>query len=470
MKYPPVKSILKKPDILALFIPDIKEAIAAKNFAELKSILPKINSIDLAEKWNKFSSQEKLFIFKLLSQRKAIEVFEDLDFGEKSFLLNNLNSEEVSLILNEMAPDERHKLFKTLPDKVMKKFMGLLKSEEAKNTKNLLTYRENTAGSIMTTDVVEIKLDMSARKAVLTLQENLTMHDTKDIHSVYVADDSHVLKGMVGLQTLLKAPQDILVKDIMQDAEEIKIHAEMDKRQVAAAFSKYDLLDAPVVDDGGRLLGVITIDDVVDLIQRQATADIYEVGKMSSAEGEIISYKTATPKVLLQRRVGWLVALLVFDFLTGTVLKNFEATLSSVVALTFFIPMLLDTGGNAGAQTSITIIRGLATGDVSLGNVWRVIRLEVQTAFLMAFIVGGIALARAVLLQKDFFVSAVVGLTMAIIVLIAIFTGIALPLVSKRFGLDPAVLAGPITTSIVDVVGLIVYFKIAQYFIPALGF
>jgi magnesium transporter len=191
---------------------------------------------------------------------------------------------------------------------------------------------------------------------------------------------------------------------------------------------------------------------------------------MSAKGGEIISYATASALELVKRRAGWLILLLIFDFLTGTVLKNFEHMLSSVVALAFFIPMLLDTGGNAGAQTSITIIRGLATGDVRPGNIWKVVRVELGAALIMGLIVGLVAFGRAFLLQKDFMLSIVVGLTLFLIALLAIATGVSLPLISKKIGLDPAALAGPITTSVVDVFGLIIYFKIAQIFIPALRF
>ncbi|MDD2702942.1 MAG: magnesium transporter [Candidatus Omnitrophica bacterium] len=465
-----MKNHNQKLKVFALFLPEIKEFIIHKDFATLKDFLRKINSIDMAEGWQSLDNQEKILLFKLLSPRKAVEVFEDLNFEEQSFLMNNLNCEEVSLILNEMAPDERTKLFKDLPQAVMKKFLSIMKSEEANNVKELLTYPEDTAGGIMTTDIVETKKTMTARKALLTLQDNLTMSHAKDIHSAYVTDDNHILIGKVSVQTLLKAPPDMLIKDIMSGGDEAKIETDLDKTEVAKRFSKYDLLDAPVIDKSGRLVGMITIDDVVDIIERQATSDLYEVGKMDPAEGKIINYQKTNVMELFQRRAGWLMLLLVFDFLTGTVLKTFEHTLSAVVTLTFFIPMLLDTGGNAGAQTSITIIRGMATGDVTFKNMWKVIRLEIITALLMALVVGTVALGRAFLLQKEFVVSVVVGLTMFLIVIVAIVTGITLPLVSKKIGLDPACLAGPITTSVVDVVGLIIYFKIAESFIPALRF
>lgn len=222
------------------------------------------------------------------------------------------------------------------------------------------------------------------------------------------------------------------------------------------------------MDEKDELVGVITIDDIVDVIDREATKEIYEVGKMTPSEGKMISYATATVKELISRRAGWLVFLLIFDFLTGTVLKTFQNSLSSVVALVFFIPMLLGTGGNAGTQSSITVIRGLATGDVSFDNVKRVFKLELFAALVMGLIVGIVAFTRALLLQSDPLIGLVVGLTMFLIVLLAICTGISLPFISKKMGFDPAVLAGPITTSFVDVIGLIIYFKVAQLILPVL--
>jgi magnesium transporter len=242
----------------------------------------------------------------------------------------------------------------------------------------------------------------------------------------------------------------------------------MPKEDVGRHFSKYDLLDAPVVDEQNHLVGIVTIDDVVDLIQRETTKEVYEIGKMTGRGGREIRYATTSVVELVRRRAGWLVVLLIFDFLTGTVLKTFEHALGTVVALTFFIPMLLDTGGNAGNQTAITIIRGMAIGDVTFKNVWKIAKLEILASFSMGLIVGAVAFIRAFLLQGDLMLSLVVGSTMTFIILLAILTGLFLPVVSKRLGLDPAVLAGPITTSVVDVLGLIIYFKIAQFLIPVL--
>lgn len=455
-------------DVVALFLPEMKELIQAKDFNGLKGALKNIHSIDLAEGWRHLDPTEKIIIFKLLITKKAVEVFENLALAEQTYILNNLENTEVSRIINEMAPDERADLFKELPAKIFKKFFTLVNREDARDIRKLMVYKEGTAGSLMTTEFVELKKDMTARQAIVAIQENLRAEHRENIYSLFVTDEIHRLIGTIPLQDLLKAPPDILIRDVMSSAETIKIYLETDTKDVSNWFKKYNLLDAPVVDRDNILVGIITVDDIVESIEKQNTQELYEIGKMSGKGGEIISYSRATVLDLVKRRAGWLMLLLVFDFLTGTVLKNFEHVLGSVVALTFFIPMLLDTGGNAGAQTSITIIRGMATGDVNFKNVFKVIRLELVSALLMGLIVGAVAFGRAFMLQKDFALAIVVGITMLLIAVLAIVTGIFLPLFSKKIGLDPAVLAGPITTSVVDVVGLVIYFKVAQMFIPAL--
>ncbi len=466
-----MKNYLRK-DInwVALFLPEIKELLAKKDFNGLKAFVKNLNSIDLAYGWRHLAPTEKIIVFKLLGPKKAVEVFEDLRLPEQSYILNNLDNAEVANIINEMAPDERVDLFKELPHKISKKLFNLVSKEGIQDLRQLLVYKEGTAGSLMTTEFVGLKKEMTARQAIVSIQENLRGEYRENIYSVFVTDENHKLIGLISLQDLLKAPPDILVRDIMSGADAIKINVQTDTQDVANWFKRYDLLDVPVVDQNNMLVGIITVDDIVESIEKENTKDIYEIGKMSAKGGEIISYARSSVGDLVKRRAGWLILLLIFDFLTGTVLKNFEHSLNTVVALAFFIPMLLDTGGNAGAQTSITIIRGLATGDVNFKNIFKVIRLELVAALLMGAIIGAVAFGRAFLLQKDFMLAIVVGITMLLIAILAIATGVFLPFFSKRIGLDPAVLAGPITTSIVDVVGLIIYFKTAQLFIPALRF
>ncbi len=463
-----IKKGWRGPNQFILFLPEIRELLSQKNFNQLKDLLRRIHSIDIAEGWENLNPQEKIIIFKLFSIKKAVEVFEDLRFNQQSYLLNNLDNTEIAPILNDMASDERVELFRYLPEKVNKKLISLMRKEEVEDLARLLTFRRGTAGRLMTTEFVTLRKEMTAKQALIRIQESQKASSTGNIYSVYVADEERHLIGVVSLQTIITAPPDILIKDIMSDTEVIKLYVNTAKSEVANKFSRYDLLDAPVVNKDNILIGVITIDDVVDLIQKETTREIYEIGKMEAMGGEEIRYSKATVKDLVKRRAGWLILLLVFHVFSGWILKNFEYALGTVVALAFFIPMLLDTGGNAGAQTSITIIRSFATGDASFKNIWRIARLEISSSVIMSIIVGVVAFLRAYWLEGAIALSLVVGITMMAIVLVAIVTGMLLPFVSKRIGLDPAALAGPITTTIVDVTGLIIYFKIAQFFLPIL--
>lgn len=455
-------------DVFALIVPEIQELLSEKNYNDLKNLLKKLHSMDIADGFRYLSPNERIIIFKLLGTKKAVEVFESLPISERTYLINNLANEEVAQILNETAPDERAKLFRELHPRIMKKFMGLISKSELDAVEKILNYPKDTAGGLMTTEFVELKKDMSARKAILHLQEGYHVGHTETISSVYVTDDEHKLIGSLILQILIIAPPDMPIRDIMSPVESIKASADTSKEDVVKLFVKYDLSDLPVVDTDNHLLGIIHVDDIIDEIRKINTTTLYEVGKMTPKKGEEILYGESTVMDLVKRRAGWLVLLLVFDFLTGTVLKTFEHALSTVVALAFFIPMLLGTGGNAGSQTAITIIRGLATGDVTFKNAKRIIGMELLASIIMGALVGLVAFTRAIILHRDPLVALTVGCTMLIIVLLAIATGIFLPLIAKRFRMDPAALAGPFTTSIIDVIGLIIYFKIAQFFIPAL--
>jgi len=310
--------------------------------------------------------------------------------------------------------------------------------------------------------------NMTAKDALIKLQEELKAGDSEHIYSSYVCENSGLLIGAIDLQNLVIARPDTLVKDIMTNIENIKVNTNTKDEVVAELFVKYDLLDIPVTNDKNELIGAIIFDDIVDLIQQGNTKEIYELGKMHIEEGEEVSYATSSCFDLLRRRAGWLMFLLVLDFLTGTVLKTYEGALSKVVSLSFFVPMLLGTGGNAGTQVSVSMIRGLATGDVTFKNAWTIIKKEFITALFMSLFVGGIAFIRAYLLEGELLISIVIGGTMSLITVLAVSTGVFLPLISKKAGLDPAVLAGPVTTSIVDIVGLIIYFNIAMLFLPAL--
>jgi len=451
---------------LMLFVPEIKQLIKEKELPELKRILNEIHPVDLAEGFKSFNFDEQLIIFSLLHFNRAIAMFEDLEQKDQAFLIENLETSPIEKLLEDMPADEKTKLVKKMPERLKKKLLSLLRKEDLTAVQQTLNYREDTAGSIMNTYFIPLQPGMTTRQAIEKIHLLSKFRKFSVLHTFYVVNAEGGLLGGISLRKLVAAPPDIKISEVMVSVNFIKTKVDTLQEEVAKMFAKYDLVIAPVVNGEDKLVGVITVDDVIDIVQAINTKQFYEIGKMSS-KGEI-RYSEMTVLDLIKKRAGWLILLLVFDFLTGSVLKFYEATLATMVALTFFIPMLLDTGGNAGAQASITLIRSFATGDVNFKNIWKAIRLELIASVFMAFIVGFIAFLRALMLGVGFMTGIVVGLSMIIVIMMAISTGMVLPIVSKKVGLDPAVLAGPITTSVVDVLGLIAYFKVAQFILPQL--
>jgi len=449
----------------ALFLPEINELLKAKDYSELKKLLKAVPPIDLAEGWSEFSLADRNVVFHLLERKRAIEVFEDLSFEDQKILINSLESREAGEVLDEMSTDERADLFDGLPEKMVKKLFSVMKREEVEDVKDLLSYKENTAGGLMTTEFVELRKDMTARQAILKIQESYRTYYGETIQDVYVTNAENRLIGGLSLQALIASPPDILLKDIMSPVQIIKINVNMHQEEVAKVFSKYDLLSAPVVDDENRLLGIITIDDIVDVIQKEATKDIYGMGKISGVERVAeIDYGKASAFTLVKNRVVWLfVLLLIGTFVSGRLLKGYSGVLQSVIALAIFIPMMMDSGGNAGAQSLAMVVRGLATGEVTLDQVWRIIHKEIFAGLMSGILMGIIAMFSVFILQGfNLGLAFSVGFSLAIVVTVATVTGAFLPLLFKRLGFDPAVAASPFITTVVDATGLIIYFEVAK--------
>lgn len=449
----------------ALFLPEISELLREKNYGELKKSLKEIPPVDLAEGWSQLSLPDRNVVFHLLDKRRAIEVFEDLSFGDQKILINSLESQELGEVLDEMSTDERADLFEELPEKMVKKLFSLMKKEEVEDVKDLLTYEEDTAGGLMTTEFVELKKDMTARQAVLKIQESFRRYHGETIQDVYITNAEHRLIGGLSLQALIASPPDILLKDIMSPVQVIKINVNMDQEEVAKIFSKYDLLSAPVVDGENRLLGIITIDDIVDVIEKEATEDIYGMGKISGVERVAeINYGEASALTLVKNRVIWLfVLLLIGTFVSGRLLKGYAGMLQSVIALAIFIPMMMDSGGNAGAQSLAMVVRGLATGEITTDQLWKIVKKEILAGLMSGILMGVIAMFGVFVLQGfNLNLAFAVGFSLAMVVTVATVAGAFLPLIFKRLGFDPAVAASPFITTTVDATCLIIYFEVAR--------
>jgi len=448
-------------EILALFLPEIKELLEKKDFVQLKDFLKKVPSLDLAEGFKSLTLTEKILVFKLLTMQKAVELFENLRFEEQSLLLNNLANEEVSQILNEMSADQRVKLFKDLPERVVKRLFGMMRKEEVEDVRHLLSYQEGTAGALMTTDFIELKKDLTARNAILRLQEGRKAGyaQQQDIYSVYVTDDEHRLIGTLSLQELLLAAPDMPIRDLMSPVELIKIIHDMPREEVAKWFSKYDLLDVPVVDEPGRLLGVITIDDVVDVIQQEATEDF---AKMAGTKAEDISARSTFRIVRL--RLPWLITTLIGELVVSVIIKHYEFTLSKIVALASFLPLIAAMGGNVGAQSATIVVRSLATGHLQRKDMAKTVFKEFRVGMVLGVCYGMVLAVMAFSLYGDrfgLFFPLVVGLGMCTSMIVASTAGAAEPFILSRFGVDPATATGPLITTTTDLISTSAYLILA---------
>ncbi|MBI4846294.1 MAG: magnesium transporter, partial [Candidatus Omnitrophica bacterium] len=430
---------------------------------ELKALLSKIPSIDIAEGWHHFSDNEKIFIFKLLTRRLAVELFEYMKFADQSFLLNNLDNSEVSQVLNEMASDERADLFHDLPPKIMKRFFRLMKTEEVDDVRELMTYEKGTAGSIMTTDFVEIRKEITARAAILKLQDSLSFEHDFNLNSIYVTDINHKLLGIVELQDLIKAPADMLIKDLKENTDFIKVNELALQKEVAGLFKRYDLLEAPVVDYNDKLVGIITIDDIVDIIEQEATEDMEKMAAVLPVEKP---YLDANFFNLFWKRSFWLFVLVLIESISAFVLKSNHASINSMLALTFFVPIQIAMGGNAGSQSAAIVIRSLAVGDIKVNDFFKVVLRESLLGICIGVTVAVLGSVVVSILEHNWLLSLAVGASMGITIFMAAVFGAGLPIIFRRLKLDPALMSGPMVATMVDVLGIIIYFKIAQLILP----
>lgn len=454
---------------LVLIVPEIKQLIKEKKFFLLKDVVNSLHPIDLAEGFDYFTEEEQLIIFRLLKYNKAIAVFEDLDPKQQSLIIENLDKNPLEKLVEDMPADEKAKLVKHLPERVKKKLYSCIKKEDIAVIEQTLNYKEGTAGAIMNTYFISLSPNMTTKQAIEHIHSLSRFRKYSSLHAFYVVNEEKKLLGGITLRKLIAAPADIKVSEIMSSVQFIKVNVNTPQEDVARLFSKYDLVVAPVVDDDDKIVGVITVDDVIDIIEKLNTQQFYEVGKISGKEE--VKYKNANVFYLFKRRVGWLLILLVINFLSGTVLQTFEEAISTLVVLTFFVPMLIDTGGNAGSQTATLIIRGFASGDVNFENLFRIIRLELGTALLLGITVGTLGFFRSLTVKgSSLMLGVVVFLSLVAVIFLGVITGIVLPFMSKKIKIDPAVISAPLITSIVDVCGLIIYFNIARILLPQLRY
>lgn len=449
---------------IALFLPDLKSLLTKRDFVAVKSILSEINPIDIAEGWSSLTPQERVLVFNLLTTERAVEVFEELDFGDQLFLLNILENSALGPVIGELSLAEKARIFHRLSPKTIRKLFGLMKREEVEETTQVLSYPAGSAGSLMSTDLILLHPEMNARQALEKVQNTARLRksaELKRFQTLYITDTERHLLGWISLPALISAPADIKLCDILYPAQVIKIRYDTDQELVARHFSKYNLLSAPVVNEENRLLGMITFDEVFDVINEEVNEDI---ARMAGTEVEELTDRTIPIPRVVRLRMPWLLASWFGGMVASVIIGYFQNTLSQMVSLAAFMPVISGMGGNVGGQSATIVVRGLATGKIKLEEVGRILIREMRVGFFLGLIYGvllGVASYFTTRQFYSFFFPLVVGTGICISMTVAATLGALLPVVFKKVGIDPAVATQPFVQTLTDILSITAYFTLA---------
>lgn len=435
----------------------IENLIREKKYPDIKKILP-LHPEDIAELIDKLStSAYKLFVFRLVPYNKAVDVFECLSTEEEEEMLKTLTGQEIREILNEMSPDDRTELFEEMPAELVKKFINLLSPEERKVAVEILNYPPECVGRLLTPDFVQLYEGMSVEEALAHIKKVGIKKET--VYYSYVLDNETKLIGIVSLKKLVLADSATKISEIMYK-DVIKVSALTDQEEAANLFKHYDLLVLPVVDNNNKLLGIVTFDDLVDVLEEETTEDFEKIAAVVPVEKP---YMEASFFELLWKRSFWLIVLVVLSSASSLVMKNYGGVIQRWISLTFFLPILIATGGNAGMQSAMMVIRGLTTGDIGIKDFFKVVFRESFLGFSLGVILAIVGLIRVIVQEGDGMLSISVGVAMGFTVMFAAIIGAALPIIFRRLRLDPALMSGPLITTIIDVAGVFIYFRIALF-------
>lgn len=437
-------------------IEEVTNLIEAKRIGELRKYLENINSADFPSILENIADEKIIMVYRLLSKEKAAEVFVELDHDDQERLINCLTDKEIKNVMNEIYMDDAVDLIEEMPANVVKRILANTKLEDRKIINELLKYPEDTAGSLMTTEFIDLKENMTVEKAFEYIKLKGLQKET--VYNCYVLATDRKLLGVLDIKDLLVAETDQFVKEIM-DTNVIKVQTLEDQEEVSKMFDKYDLIAVPVVDKEDRLVGIITIDDAIDVMQEETSEDFELMAGITSTTDD--SYFKTSVFSHAKSRILWLLLLMLSATITGTILTGFEDAISTLPILVAFIPMLMDTGGNCGSQTSTLIIRGLATDEISTHDLLKVIWKEMRVAILVGTVLAIVNGIRIVIQYQNLLIAIVVGITLLLIVIAAKLIGGILPIIAKKMKLDPALMASPIITTIVDIFSVTVFFALS---------
>ena len=448
------------PEVVTL---QLEALLEAGNYDGAKLLLQPVQEVDAAEAIGNLPRTLQALAFRLLPKDEAIAVYEYLPVEVQQSLLERLRSGEVLELVEAMSPDDRVRLFDELPAKVVRRLQAELSPAERRVTAQLLGYAPETAGRLMTTEFIDLKEFHSVAQALAIVRR--LARDTETIYALYVTDGARKLTGILSLRDLVVADPEARIGDVMT-REVISVGTDTAQEEVARAIQRYDFLAIPVVDREQRLVGIVTVDDVIDVIQQEATRDLYAAGAVQAGDED--DYFQSDLFTVVRRRVVWLLVLVIANTLTFAVMAREEEILSRVVVLAAFIPLLIGTGGNVGAQSSTVVIRGLSTQQLLVNGRRSTVLREAAAGLLLGLMLFVVVVPWAWQLGGEPMVAWATGLSLVAISMLAATAGSALPLLFSRLGFDPALMSAPFITTAVDVVGVFLYLRVARLLLPAL--
>ena len=435
----------------------LNDYLNQKQYVKLREWLRDLNVADIAAMMEELDEELQLKTFRILPKDMAADIFSYLPIEVEQQIITSISDREAGKIIDNLMADDATDLLEEMPANIVKRLLANASQETRRDINHLLRYPEDSAGSIMTVEFMDLKEGQTVAQAIERIKK--TGVDSETINICYVLDYQRKLKGTVALRYLLLKDPDEKIGDIMHE-NVISLHTLMDQEEVARQFQKYDFTAMPVVDNEDRLVGIITVDDVVDILQEEATEDME---KMAAIVPSDKPYLKTTVFETWKKRIPWLLLLMISATFTGKIIASFEDALSVYVVLTTFIPMLMDTGGNAGGQTSVTVIRGLSLNEIEFSDFFKVVWKEIRVALLCGLTLAVANFVKLMIIDRVTMpVAAVVCATLVVAVLIAKLVGSMLPMLAKKIGFDPAVMASPFITTIVDALSLLIYFRIAS--------
>jgi len=446
-----------------LLKPEITALIEERNLSTLKEILSEWSPADIAELMSDLPDNEQVIVFRLLNPDLATDTFEYLDFDSQIALLKAMGKEECASILNEMSPDDRTALLEELPSSAAKQLIMMLSAEERRIAQSLLGYPENSVGRLMTPDYLAVRPEWTMEETLTYIRENGNESETLNIF--YVIDAKGKLIDDVKIRDIILAPLQNRILDIM-DENFIALHVTDDQETAVDIFKRYDRIALPVVDAFGVLIGIVTIDDVFDVAEEEATEDIHKLGGVEALDEP---YATMPFMAMIKKRVVWLTILFIGEMLTASAMGIFESAIAKATVLALFVPLIISSGGNSGSQAATLVIRALALGEITLVDWWHIMKREILSGLVLGVILGSIGFVRIMLWEAMFHMYGQYWMLIAIAVFLSLIgvvmwgtiSGAMLPFLLKKLGLDPATSSAPFVATVVDVTGLIIYFSFA---------